>query len=70
MEAGQNKVTKEDQSKTPLFDAVKRHIEKNIIPFHVPGHKYGRGLKEFTDFVGQKRHANGLKRYGRLRQRK
>lgn len=53
MEAGQNKVTKEDQSRTPLFDAVKRHIEKNIIPFHVPGHKYGRGLKEFTDFVGQ-----------------
>jgi len=46
-------VTKEDQSKTPLFDAVKRHIEKNIVPFHVPGHKYGKGLKEFADFVGQ-----------------
>lgn len=46
-------MTKEDQSKTPLFDAVKKHIEKNIVPFHVPGHKYGKGLKEFADFVGQ-----------------
>ncbi|MEZ0537005.1 aminotransferase class I/II-fold pyridoxal phosphate-dependent enzyme [Caldicellulosiruptoraceae bacterium PP1] len=46
-------MTKEDQSKTPLFDAVKRHIERKVVPFHVPGHKHGNGLKEFTEFVGE-----------------
>lgn len=42
-----------DQSRTPLFEAVKNHMDKNIIPFHVPGHKYGHGLEEFRDFVGE-----------------
>lgn len=43
---------KPDQTRTPLFDAVKRYIENGVIPFHVPGHKQGRGLTEFRDFVG------------------
>lgn len=42
-----------NQNRTPLFDAVKHHINKNIIPFHVPGHKYGQGLDEFREFVGE-----------------
>ena len=42
-----------DQNRTPLFQAMKDHINKNIIPFHVPGHKYGYGLEEFKEFVGE-----------------
>ena len=41
------------QNKTPLFDAVKRHIKDNIIPFHVPAHKHGKGLDEMCAFTGQ-----------------
>jgi arginine decarboxylase len=32
---------------------MKVHIDKNIVPFHVPGHKYGNGLEEFKAFVGE-----------------
>jgi len=42
------------QNKTPLFDALKNHISKNIIPFHVPGHKQGKGISEFREFVGDR----------------
>ncbi len=41
-----------NQNKTPLFTALKEHHKNNVIPFDVPGHKHGRGLKEFTDYVG------------------
>jgi arginine/lysine/ornithine decarboxylase len=41
-----------DQHATPIFAALKNHLSSDIIPFHVPGHKYGNGLKEFADFVG------------------
>lgn len=44
---------KPDQSQTPLFDAIKRHVDQNIIPFHVPGHKYGRGIKALKDYIGE-----------------
>lgn len=43
-----------DQNKTPLFDALKEYHKRNVIPFDVPGHKHGKGLKEFGDFVGNK----------------
>lgn len=42
-----------NQNIAPLFEAVKKHIDKDIIPFHVPGHKYGNGLEEYRDFVGE-----------------
>jgi arginine decarboxylase len=42
-----------NQNKTPLFDAIKKYIEDNVVQFHVPGHKQGRGIKEFCDFVGE-----------------
>ena len=42
-----------EQNRAPLFQAMKDHINKNIIPFHVPGHKYGYGLEEFKEFVGE-----------------
>jgi arginine/lysine/ornithine decarboxylase len=35
-----------DHSKTPLFEALKRHIDDRVIPFDVPGHKQGRGNQE------------------------
>ncbi|WP_028309247.1 aminotransferase class I/II-fold pyridoxal phosphate-dependent enzyme [Desulfitibacter alkalitolerans] len=41
------------QSKTPVFDAVKKYMTDNTIPFHVPGHKQGRGIPEFCEFVGK-----------------
>lgn len=43
-----------DQTKTPLFTALKNHAEKSPIPFHIPGHKQGRGMDpEFRSFIGE-----------------
>jgi len=52
-----------EQKKTPLFDAVKKYVEDDVIPFHVPGHKHGRGIKELTDYIGERAlqmDANGM----------
>jgi len=46
-------MTKE-HNKTPLFDALKEHHQNNVIPFDVPGHKKGVGLKELADYVGKR----------------
>ena len=43
-----------DQNETPLFNAIKKHVENKVTPFHVPGHKQGRGIPEFSDYVGNK----------------
>jgi arginine decarboxylase len=43
-----------DQNATPLFDAVKNYIEEKVIPFHVPGHKQGKGLPELRNYVGER----------------
>ncbi|MGI9862398.1 aminotransferase class I/II-fold pyridoxal phosphate-dependent enzyme [Moorella naiadis] len=43
-----------DQTRTPVFTAVKQYIDAGIIPFHVPGHKQGRALPEFKEYVGEK----------------
>ena len=40
-------------SRAPLFEALKKHIEEKIIPFHVPGHKHGHGIPELLDFMGE-----------------
>ena len=37
---------KYDHDKTPLFDALNRHIDNRMIPFDVPGHKQGNGNPE------------------------
>jgi arginine decarboxylase len=42
-----------DQNRTPLFDALKKYVDDGVIPFHVPGHKRGRGIKELTRYLGQ-----------------
>lgn len=41
------------QEETPIFRALKDYVEAGVIQFHVPGHKQGRGLADFTQFVGQ-----------------
>jgi len=41
-----------DQNSTPLFDALKKYVDDNVIPFHVPGHKKGRGIPELKDYIG------------------
>jgi arginine decarboxylase len=43
-----------DQSRTPLFDAIKKHVDNKVIPFHVPGHKQGKGIPELRDYVGER----------------
>ena len=52
-----------DQSKTPLFDAVKKHVENKTVAFYVPGHKKGIGIPEWREYVGEKvlqMDANGM----------
>ena len=43
-----------NQNKTPLFDALKEYHARNVTPFDVPGHKHGKGLREFSEFVGDR----------------
>ncbi|OPJ57506.1 aminotransferase class I/II-fold pyridoxal phosphate-dependent enzyme [Clostridium oryzae] len=43
-----------DQNETPLFDALMKYVNRETIPFHVPGHKKGIGVdKEFKNFIGE-----------------
>lgn len=43
-----------DQNKTPLFDALMKYVDRDTIPFHVPGHKKGIGMdNEFRNFIGE-----------------
>jgi arginine decarboxylase len=43
-----------DQRKTPLFDAVKKYVEDKVVPFHVPGHKQGKGIPELRGYLGER----------------
>ena len=31
---------------------MKKHLSNRVVRFDVPGHKSGRGNKEFRDFIG------------------
>ncbi|GKU23936.1 aminotransferase class I/II-fold pyridoxal phosphate-dependent enzyme [Clostridium folliculivorans] len=43
-----------DQNETPLFDALMEYVDRDTIPFHVPGHKKGVGIdEEFKNFIGE-----------------
>lgn len=56
-------MTRIDQRCTPLFDAVKKYVDDKVVPFHVPGHKHGRGIPEFREYVGEhvlQMDANGM----------
>ncbi|MEG6568720.1 aminotransferase class I/II-fold pyridoxal phosphate-dependent enzyme [Thermoanaerobacterium thermosaccharolyticum] len=45
-------MTKYSQNDAPLFEALKKYVDENVYAFHVPGHKHGKGIKEFTEYVG------------------
>lgn len=48
------KLYKLNQNETPLFDALKEYVNRDTIPFHVPGHKKGVGIdSEFKSFIGE-----------------
>lgn len=40
------------QQHTPVFNAVKKYYQDGTVSFVVPGHKQGKGLPEFRDYVG------------------
>ncbi|MPQ44232.1 aminotransferase class I/II-fold pyridoxal phosphate-dependent enzyme [Clostridium tarantellae] len=43
-----------DQNQTPLFHALMEYVNRDTIPFHVPGHKKGVGIdEEFKNFIGE-----------------
>lgn len=42
-----------DQTRAPLYEALKKYRDNRIVPFDVPGHKQGRGNKELTEFLGK-----------------
>lgn len=48
-------MSKLDQTKTPLFSVLKNeYVGRDILPFHVPGHKRGKGVDgEFYNFMGE-----------------
>jgi len=42
-----------DHSKAPIYEALKKLIEDETIPFDVPGHKRGRGNPYLREFLGE-----------------
>lgn len=45
----------ERQHSTPVFDVIRRYAREGITPFHVPGHKQGKGTAaEFKDYIGSR----------------
>lgn len=41
-----------DQNRTPLFNALMNYVNEHTIPFHVPGHKQGRGMNYLLPLQG------------------
>ena len=42
-----------DQTRAPVFEALKEYRENRIVSFDVPGHKQGKGNPELTEFLGR-----------------
>jgi len=43
-----------NQNETPLFNALMEYVNRDTVPFHVPGHKKGQGMdSEFKKFIGE-----------------
>jgi arginine decarboxylase len=40
------------QERMPLFEALKKYKDEQTVSFHVPAHKHGVGLPDFTEYVG------------------
>lgn len=42
------------QERAPFFEALKNYTKKDMVAFHTPGHKYGKGIDpEFIELVGE-----------------
>ncbi|QDP42137.1 aminotransferase class I/II-fold pyridoxal phosphate-dependent enzyme [Radiobacillus deserti] len=42
------------QNDTPLFTGLLKHVAKNPVQFHIPGHKRGVGMNpDFREFIGE-----------------
>ncbi len=42
-----------DQTKAPLYEALREYRNKRMVAFDVPGHKQGKGNPELTTFLGK-----------------
>ena len=42
-----------DQSRAPLYEAMKEYRRNRVVKFDVPGHKGGRGNRTLSDFLGE-----------------
>ena len=40
------------QERVPIIEALKRHRAEGVVPFHVPGHKHGRGNPAMVELFG------------------
>lgn len=53
-----------EQSNAPIYEAVLRYMTDGVVPFHVPGHKQGRGLPKLAALFGEQvlhMDVNGMK---------
>jgi arginine/lysine/ornithine decarboxylase len=46
-------VTKKNQERMPILEALNQMKKDRLVPFDVPGHKRGKGSPELTAFLGQ-----------------
>lgn len=42
-----------DQDRAPVVEALQKHIESDVIPFHVPGHKHGKHPGRMSSILGK-----------------
>ncbi len=43
-----------DQTRAPIYGALKQYKAMRVVPFDVPGHKQGKGNPQLTEFLGEK----------------
>ena len=41
------------QERTPIFEALKNYVDSGVLQLHVPGHKFGKGLPELSEYIGE-----------------
>nr|WP_243136653.1 aminotransferase class I/II-fold pyridoxal phosphate-dependent enzyme [Acetobacterium paludosum] len=46
-------MSKLQQERMPILEALNKLKKSRVVPFDVPGHKRGRGNSELTDFLGE-----------------
>ncbi len=46
-------MTRIQQERMPLFEALKQYKNDETVSFHVPAHKHGAGMPDFTAYVGK-----------------